>query len=335
MVVNQPWRGVNLGGWLVLERWITPSQFKGILGSDEYSFCEQLGEAKQERLKQHRDSFITAEDFAWLKQQGINAIRLPVPHWLFEDEAPYVACSEYVDFVFEQAEKHQLDIVLDLHTAPGSQNGNDHSGRQGDIGWHKEPSNIDQTLFVLDKISQRYGTHANLAGIEVLNEPSPKIPHKLLVEFYHRAYQKIRSHSDKTVIFSDAFRPKDWQGEFRGLDNVFLDLHLYRAFGKDQTRLPMHRHLQAVLHHWPKLLAELQKDIPVTIGEWSLGLDNRALRGLDSYERDKAMHAFASSQLKVFQPARGHFFWTYKTEDMAGWSYRDVVQRGWLPALLQ
>lgn len=48
-------RGANLGGWLVLEPWITPSLFYQFLnkekaadhnniGMDSYTFCEALGD---------------------------------------------------------------------------------------------------------------------------------------------------------------------------------------------------------------------------------------------------------------------------------------------------
>ena len=50
MPFNNQIRGVNLGGWMVLEPWITPSLFYQFLGGDEtntamdhYSFCEVLG----------------------------------------------------------------------------------------------------------------------------------------------------------------------------------------------------------------------------------------------------------------------------------------------------
>ena len=32
-------RGVNLGGWLVLEKWMTPSLFDGTAAADETYFC--------------------------------------------------------------------------------------------------------------------------------------------------------------------------------------------------------------------------------------------------------------------------------------------------------
>ena len=57
-------RGVNLGGWLVLEKWITPSLFAGLQATDETSYCVELGEAEAtRRLHQHWNTFITRDDF--------------------------------------------------------------------------------------------------------------------------------------------------------------------------------------------------------------------------------------------------------------------------------
>jgi glucan 1,3-beta-glucosidase len=59
-------RGVNLGGWLVLEKWMTPSIFEGLKATDETSYCVELGKKAEQSIKNHWNTFITAEDFAWL-----------------------------------------------------------------------------------------------------------------------------------------------------------------------------------------------------------------------------------------------------------------------------
>src|SRR5215472_9258557 len=83
-------RGVNLGAWLVLEKWMTPDTFGGSDAEDEYTLCLGLGDKAKGRLDQHRDTFITASDFHWIKQSGLNAIRLPVGYWALEAPKPYV-----------------------------------------------------------------------------------------------------------------------------------------------------------------------------------------------------------------------------------------------------
>lgn len=97
-------RGVNLGGWLVLERWMKESVFAGVSGDDETCLCVQLGrEEASRRLREHWDTWITQDDFEWIAAHGFNAVRIPVGHWIFgcasgypyhenynEDRHPYV-----------------------------------------------------------------------------------------------------------------------------------------------------------------------------------------------------------------------------------------------------
>lgn len=102
-------QGVNLGGWLVLEKWMTPSLFDGTTAADETYFCHDLGEDRaRERLKTFRDTFIQRRDFAEIADHGFNAVRIPVPFFIFEDIGPYIHCYEYLDRAFEWAEEFQL-----------------------------------------------------------------------------------------------------------------------------------------------------------------------------------------------------------------------------------
>lgn len=64
---NNQIRGANLGGWMVLEPWITPSLFYQFLGEDEnstafdmYTFCEVLGPKEANRqLRRHWETWVT------------------------------------------------------------------------------------------------------------------------------------------------------------------------------------------------------------------------------------------------------------------------------------
>lgn len=74
-----PVRGVNLGGWLVLEKWMTPAVFAGTNANDEYQFCQQLGYAEAEkRLRAHWDTWVTEADIIQMKNSGINHVRIPL-----------------------------------------------------------------------------------------------------------------------------------------------------------------------------------------------------------------------------------------------------------------
>ena len=57
-------KGVNLGGWLVLEKWIDEMPFKNTYAEDETWLARELNQNElKERLTKHRETFITEKDF--------------------------------------------------------------------------------------------------------------------------------------------------------------------------------------------------------------------------------------------------------------------------------
>ena len=68
-------RGVNLGGWLLLEPFISPSMFEGLDGSivDEYTFCQNQDRGEAEgRLRGHWESWVTEDDFRQIAAAGLS-----------------------------------------------------------------------------------------------------------------------------------------------------------------------------------------------------------------------------------------------------------------------
>lgn len=145
---NNQIRGVSLGGWMVLEPWITPSLFYQFLGKDEnstatdiYSFCEVLGpEEGNKQLRRHWDTWLTEEIVVQLKESGaVNSLRLPVGDWMYKPYGPYIGCTdgglEYVDDLLDWAYENGLNVLMDIHGAKGSQNGFDNSGQSLGFQW--------------------------------------------------------------------------------------------------------------------------------------------------------------------------------------------------------
>jgi glucan 1,3-beta-glucosidase len=359
-------RGVNLGGWLVLEKWITPSLFEGLKAVDETTYCVELGEAEAtRRLHHHWNTFITRDDFAWLKRTGINAVRLPVGHWLFgkdypshrsyqEMRFPYVVGGlEVVDKVFRWAKEFGLRVVLDLHAAPGCQNGFDNGGIAGVCEWHTSEEYIQYSLDVLERLAERYANHPALHGIQVLNEPSWSISTDLLKRYTLDAYHRIRRHCPPervTVVFHDGFRSfREYAGFLQEPEfcNVAIDIHRYQCFAKDDIDMDIFGHIKKSA---VDLRAEADEIIresgyQVYCGEWSLGLDlkmvslwsegpfNHEWEEMDEFQLSAAYRGYASAQLLTFEKYAGWFFWTYRTETRPEWCYQDCVEQGFIPDL--
>lgn len=357
-------RGVNLGGWLVLEKWITPSLFRGLAATDETSWCVELGEAEAtRRLRRHWQSFITREDIAWLARVGINALRLPLGHWLFGQDYPYhraygtsrypfvVGGLEVVDRLMHWAEDLGLEVILDLHAAPGCQNGFDNGGILDVCEWHTRGEYLEHSLRVLERLAQRYGDSPALRGIETLNEPRWDIDTGLLKGFHQEAYHRIRRHCPAervTVIFHDGFRSfREYAGFLQApaYVNVAIDIHRYQCFSREDLELDIFGHVRKSAQDWRDEADELisASGWQVYCGEWSLGLNqevvslwaagpfHHALVAMDDFQVAAAYRAYAGAQLLTFELYDGWFFWTYLTETTPEWCYRACVERGFIP----
>ena len=356
-------RGVNLGGWLVLEKWMTPSLFAGLEATDETTWCAELGRDAPARLRAHWDRFITREDFAWLADVGINAVRIPVGHWIFgppypyhpkygTDPHPFVEGGiEIVDRAMDWAAAYGLRVVLDLHAAPGCQNGFDNGGIKDVCEWHTREEYLAHSLEVLGRLAARYRAAAALHGIEVLNEPRWDVPTELLEGYYRRAYDAIRAHCPPqhvAVVFHDGFRPhREFERLFEhaGFENALFDVHRYQCFERADLDMDIHGHLHKAGVLWREEADAIQRELrmPAIAGEWSLGLDlkvvslwapgpyDHALQQMDAFQEDVALRAYAAAQLLAFEHYRGWFFWSYRTETTPAWCFRDSVERGWLP----
>lgn len=324
-------KGVNLGGWLVLEPWITPSLFAGTGAVDEFSFCHQADRTRLARLRQFREQFITLEDFRWLAGQGVEIVRIPVGYWVFGGEQPYMPTVEYLDKAFAWAEATGVQVLISLHGVPGSQNGKMHSGKQGAAEWPHDPAHVAKALEVVRKLAVRYQSSPALWGISVLNEPSRLIAKRFVKRYYRKAYRLIRSIcGDATrVVISDGLQAWRWLWVlgWPRYKAVVLDVHYYRAFKQKHIAMPAARHLQQMRGRVRRRMVWLSRLRPYIVGEWSVALDAASIDGLSESDTLAVYRDFYDVQLAAYNRSVGQFYWTYKTEDQGPWSYRDFIHK--------
>eukprot|EP00929_Paragymnodinium_shiwhaense_P113582 TRINITY_DN81867_c0_g1_i1.p1 TRINITY_DN81867_c0_g1~~TRINITY_DN81867_c0_g1_i1.p1 ORF type:complete len:425 (+),score=76.06 TRINITY_DN81867_c0_g1_i1:83-1357(+) len=356
-------RGVNLGGWLVLEKWITPSLFEEVApdAEDERSLFELAGEDAWDEVTEHRDTFITEDDFRWMRSVGgLTAVRLPVGFWCLPEHAagtPFIPTVQYVDKVFDWAEAHDLKVILELHGAAGSQNAKDHSGSKENGTEWLQGHNRKLNLQVLQAWAKRWGRRPSLAGFGIGNEveepeknedsmwpwsiiedkiPSCKLgkPYwEQVVDFYEAATKACRPHMRHDVPF---IVDTCWDMERWSCDRlsqlagpVWLDFHHYECFGEEAD---VGTHCEAA-----KLQEALDEAVlPVIIGEFSLALRPSAP---GYHDDDGWQRRFFNTQTgHAARQAAGWFFWTYRMgrEGWPHWSYRESVELGWIePDLFQ
>jgi glucan 1,3-beta-glucosidase len=222
---QEPVRGLNIGGWLVLEPWITPSIFESFDQSlgivDEFTLAQKLPAAQaQQVLKTHWDTWCTFSDFQKIANAGFNTVRIPIGYWAYalEDGETYTqGAAPYLDAAVDWARALGLKIWIDLHGAPGSQNGFDNSGHRVSYPGWQQGDTVAQTLQVLSMISTKYAQPQYqdvIVAIELLNEPlSPELNFDVLKQFYRDGFDQVRQTSDTPVVLHDGFVPPSiWNG---------------------------------------------------------------------------------------------------------------------------
>lgn len=369
---NKLVQGVNLGGWFVLEPYITPSLFKDCVGTvpvDEYHYTKSLGkdEAKK-RLQQHWDTWYTEDDFKAIADAGLNTVRIPIGYWAYDllDDDPYVQGQDYyLERAIGWARKHGLAVWIDLHGAPGSQNGFDNSGLRDQIEFQTD-ENIALTLTALQKIFDKYGGSDYedvVSGIQLLNEPlGPSADMNQLKNFYYWGYNNMRSVSYNNVIIHDAFMQTDgyldsFMNVKDGYWKVVLDHHHYQVFSAGELAMDINKHIETACSWGPKHQKEYHWNV---IGEWSAALTDCAfwLNGVgrgarwsgdydnspkygscDPYtsattwtdEHKKNVRKYLEAQLDAYSTASGWIFWNWKCEDAVDWDMSELIKIGVFP----
>uniref|UniRef100_A0A0D3H1H5 Uncharacterized protein n=2 Tax=Oryza TaxID=4527 RepID=A0A0D3H1H5_9ORYZ len=290
-------------------------------------------------LTEHRKNFITGKDFYFLSKNGINAVRIPVGWWIAYDPnppAPFVTGSlDTLDRAFYWAHFksaqyggsdfdiriYGLKCIIDLHAAPGSQNGMEHSAsRDGSVDW-PSPANIEKTLDVINFLAQRYANNPSLLGIELLNEPSAgAVPLGTLVSYYKTGYQIVRSYSDKAyVIFCQRIGNADpmelYQADL-GPTNTVVDLHYYNLFDPFFEKLNATENIQFIYNNrMPQVQALDKANGPlVFIGEWV-----NEWNVTDASQTEYQL--FGKAQLEVYGEASfGWSYWTVRCNSVH-WDY--------------
>ena len=291
-------KGVNLGGWLVLEKWMSPQLFENVEAEDEYYLPRDLKkETYESRIRMHRSNFITEADFLRIANLGLNTVRIPVPYFIFGDVPPFIEAISYLDKAFNWAEHYGLKILIDLHTVPGSQNGFDNGGVTGVQNWAQHSDKIEFVLTVLERLAKRYGEREGLYGIGVLNEPATQIMYdsmasrfkardsemakenapitfEFLYDFYQKAYKRLRKvlPVEKTIVFHDGFDISKWEHFFKSNDfkNVILDTHHYLMIAELQTGELTLESYRNYMNKIGNEIAAVKNFVPVVVGEWSL-----------------------------------------------------------------
>ena len=306
-------RGTNLGNLFVQENWMSSTNEK-----DQKTINEKLTKRFGKKFKDnlisfYENNYFTLSDFDKLKEMGMSVIRVPFTYmnlydktidnkWILKKNA-----FEKLDWIVRESSKRGIYVILDLHGAFGSQNGQDHSGELidniKDVTFYKNTELKKLTLDLWKEVAIHYNNNPAIAGYDILNEPSEKagITTDYHFEFYNEIYQVIRKIDyDHIIIMESCWtvlnlpNPKKYNWK-----NVVYEYHHYIWNSQDSA-------IGQIIA--TKALIESIKlanyNVPTYIGEFTCFTSNDAWK----------------SVLELFNLNGYHYTsWSFKSNNMGTW----------------
>nr|GMC77000.1 probable glucan 1,3-beta-glucosidase A [Ipomoea batatas] len=278
-------------------------------------------------MREHWDTFIVEEDFKWISNNGLNAVRIPVGWWIASDPnppKPFVGGSlKALDNAFLWATKYGLKVLLELHAAPGSQNGFAPSApRDGTLGWGID--SVSPTVAVIEFLAARYAKKPSLYSIGLMNEPTMWISAETLMWYYSAAYEAVRRHSSTAYVVMPirmgAPNVTELLPFVTQFERAVIEAHLYSVqhWTVDEAMNDVYTHSKETLS------AVTTSDGPLSfVAEWvAEWMVQNATK--EEYQR------FAKAQLEVFDIAT--FGWAYWTLKHVGnhWSLEWMINNGYI-----
>ncbi|MDB5047022.1 MAG: glycoside hydrolase family 5 protein [Fibrobacteres bacterium] len=234
--------GVNFGGLFVHEPWMSPLAGPTTEWDSRTTLETRFGKpAAQKLLATYWDSWATAVDFKNIAADGMNCVRMPVYFLDFMDDNGnwrMDSVTKAIDFaridkLVNAATAAGVFTVLDLHGAPGSQNGNQHSGKTTGANLYTTPRYQDMLIKFWTGMADHFKDNPAIAGYDLLNEPSSTFPGAMgqnVVDLYDRSYKAIRTLDSNHIVFMEAI----WAWNLlpdpktKGWSNVSYSLHYYQ-----------------------------------------------------------------------------------------------------------
>lgn len=237
-----PQRGLNLGGWFIMEKWMSPLDSGSL--PDTYTVMKTLNNrfgvaAQQALLKGYQQNWITTADLDNIKAAGFNTVRVPVWWGQFYpldnvSNAGWRADAfDMLDWLVNACAQRGLYVVIVMHGVVGGQSTSDTTGQANSNSYWNNANNQGNTGFMWWQIANHYKGNPTVAGYDLLNEPTGAPNSAAVISAYDSLYSTVRSADpDHIVYIEGTFGNWNWDmlpsPASHNWTNVVYQMHEYQ-----------------------------------------------------------------------------------------------------------
>ncbi|MGC9150896.1 MAG: glycoside hydrolase family 5 protein [Microbacter sp.] len=225
-------QGINLGNWLNPEGYMFLFDKTNCFRTIDEAFKEMVGpEFVNHFWQQFQDRYITREDIHFIRQTGMNTVRIPFHYKLFTYE-DYMGSNnpqrgfELLDRVISWCHAEGLYVILDMHDAPGGQTGDNIDDSYGYPWLMVNEAAQQQFCTIWKKIARHYANNSTVLGYDLLNEPiAPYFSdlamlNRQLEPLYKRVVASIRQVDKNHIVLLGGAQ---WDGNFTVFNDPKFD----------------------------------------------------------------------------------------------------------------
>ena len=319
-------KGLNLGGWLVMEPWMCPADSGGL--PDTYSIISELDSrpgfgvaTEQSLIRTYQTNWITATDLDNLTNGGFNCVRVPVWWGNFYSITNTTSSGwrsdafTVLDWLVTNCASRGIYVVIDMHGVVGGQSTSDTTGQQNQNQYWTSSTDQSETTYLWTQIAAHYNGNSTVAGYDLINEPygtNNNTTAAMVWPVYASLYNAIRSvDPGHIIIMEGTFGSWNWSmlpnPSVYGWTNVVYSMHEYQWSGSvAQCEAGSDNQVTDFNNHksW---------NVPDYIGEW-----NDMGNGAACY--DYSINDYNNDGISWSM-------WAYKT-DLAsnGWGWYDPIR---------
>jgi aryl-phospho-beta-D-glucosidase BglC (GH1 family) len=228
-------QGINLGNWLNPEGYMLLFKDVSSFRLIDQALKELVGGDVVDRFwRQFQENYITRDDIHYIKQTGMNTIRLPFHYKLFTSE-DYMGNNdakrgfELIDRIVNFCKENGLYVILDMHDAPGGQTGDNIDDSYGYPWLLENENNQNRCCEIWQTIAKHYANEPAILGYDLLNEPiahyfeNKEELNQQLEPLYKKIVAAIRKVDQHHIVMLGGAQ---WNSNFKVFSDTQFDTNL-------------------------------------------------------------------------------------------------------------